>query len=212
MEQNNISGFEAQLEELSGLSGSLIFVAVDSRYMGCILVADALRPESAPSIAHLREQGLRAYMLTGDRVENAASVARSLNLDGFKAGLLPVQKVEALQELALPQEVMFVGDGANDGPILATAGIGVAMGGAGSAIAVEAADAVILGDNPAKVVELFELGRRVRRVVWQNIGLALGVKLIFMGLGIAGLSGLWEAVFADVGVALVAVLNASRAA
>lgn len=212
LEQNNISGFEAQLEELSGLSGSLIFVAQGGRYLGCILVADTLRPESAPSIAHLREQGLRAYMLTGDRVENAASVARSLNLDGFKAGLLPVQKVEALQELALPQEVMFVGDGANDGPILATAGIGVAMGGAGSAIAVEAADAVILGDNPAKVAELFELGRRVRRVVWQNIGLALGVKLIFMGLGIAGLSGLWEAVFADVGVALVAVLNASRAA
>lgn len=211
LQQNGVSGLEAHLEQLAALSGSLIFVAQNGRYLGCILVADALRPESAPTVANLRGQGLRAYMLTGDRVENAAFVADELNLDGFEANLLPVEKVDALQKLTAPEEALFVGDGANDGPILATAGIGVAMGGAGSEIAVEAADVVILGDNPAKVAELFDLGRKVRQVVWQNIGLALGIKLLFMGLGIFGLSGLWEAVFADVGVALLAVLNASRA-
>ena len=163
-------------------------------------------------------QALRGYgieklvMLTGDRPESADVVAKELHLDEYRAGLLPEGKAAALESLGAQQSVLFVGDGINDAPVLAMSGVGVAMGGLGSEAAIEVADAVILDDSPSRLPELFSIAAKTRVVVWQNIFMALGIKGLFMVLGVVGLSGLWEAVFADVGVALLAVLNATRTA
>lgn len=189
---------------------TLVHVAVDQKYLGYITVADSLKADSREAISLLKAQGLKTALLSGDRPEAVQSVATELGLDSFKAGLMPDQKVTAMEELADPQSVAFVGDGINDAPSLAIARVGIAMGGIGSEAAIEAADAVILNDSPAKVAELYGIARKVRVVVWQNIALALGIKGLFMCLGVVGLSGLWEAVFADVGVALMAVLNSVR--
>ncbi len=212
-----LAGTEALLAE-HGVSvsendrqGTLVHVAKDARYLGCLTVADMLKPDAEAAVAAIRGQGHKTYMLTGDREEVAASVAAGLGLDGYTAGLLPEGKVKALDGLAARERVAFVGDGINDAPILALSRVGIAMGGVGAQAAVEAADAVILNDAPSKVAELLALARKVRGIVWQNIFMALGVKGLFMALGVVGLSGLWEAVFADVGVALLAVLNATRA-
>lgn len=191
-------------------AGTLVYVARGGRLLGYILVADVIKPEAAVSIETLKKQGMKTYMLTGDREEAAAWVAAETGIDGYRAGLLPEGKVKAMEELADGSRTVFVGDGINDAPILALARVGVAMGGAGSEAAIEAADAVVLNDSPAKVPELFGISRVVRQVVLQNIVLAIGIKTLFMVLGVVGLSGLWEAVFADVGVALLAVANATR--
>ena len=190
--------------------GALVHVAKNNDYLGCILVSDVIRPEAAPAVAALTASGHKTFMLTGDREEAAAWVAGKIGLDGFRAGLLPEDKVRSMQELSDSARTAFVGDGINDAPILALSRVGIAMGGMGSEAAIEAADAVILNDSPAKVPLLFAIARDVRAIVWQNIFLALGIKTAFMALGVAGLSGLWEAVFADVGVALLAVLNSTR--
>ena len=192
-------------------AGAIVHVARDAVYLGHIEVADTVKPESGSAVAALRARGLRVLMLSGDRKAVAARVAAEVGIDEYEAELLPEGKVEALNKLAARDRTAFVGDGINDAPILALSRVGIAMGGVGAQAAVEAADAVLLNDSPARVVDLFALGDKVRRIVWQNIVLALGVKGLFMGFGIVGLSGLWEAVFADVGVALLAVLNASRA-
>ena len=190
--------------------GALVHVAKNDAYLGCILVADAVKPDSAPAVAALKKQGLKTFMLTGDREEAAAQVAFQTGLDGHRSGLLPEDKVRSMRELADSARTAFVGDGINDAPTLALSRVGIAMGGMGSEAAIEAADAVILNDSPAKIPQLFAIAKDVRTIVWQNIFLALGIKTAFMALGVAGLSGLWEAVFADVGVALLAVLNAAR--
>ncbi len=192
-------------------AGAVVFVVRDGAYLGYLDVTDTVKPEAAQAVAALKARGLKTYMLSGDREQAVAGVARELGVDGYEAGLLPEGKVEALSRVAPREETAFVGDGINDAPILALSRVGIAMGGVGAEAAVEAADAVILNDSPSQVARLFALGDRVRAIVWQNIGLALGIKILFMGLGIFGLSGLWEAVFADVGVALLAVLNAARA-
>ena len=193
--------------------GSVVYVAVGNAYLGAIEVSDVLRPESAPAIESLRGQGIeRLVMLTGDRPESAAIVAKELHLDGYRAGLLPEGKAAELESLGPRQSVLFVGDGINDAPVLAMSGVGVAMGGLGSEAAIEVADAVILDDSPSRLPEMFSIAAKTRVVVWQNIVMALGIKGLFMILGVVGLSGLWEAVFADVGVALLAVLNATRTA
>jgi Cd2+/Zn2+-exporting ATPase len=191
--------------------GALVHIAKDTDYLGSILVTDALRGETVQAVSDLKASGMRTYMLTGDREESAVWAAGEAGLDGYRAGLLPEGKVAAMRELADPAATAFVGDGINDAPILALSRVGIAMGGVGAEAAIEAADAVILNDSPACVPRLFRIARKVRVIIWQNIALALGVKISFMGLGVAGLSGLWEAVFADVGVALLAVLNATRA-
>jgi Cd2+/Zn2+-exporting ATPase len=191
--------------------GALIHIARDADYLGSILVTDSLREETVQAVADLRAAGMRTYMLTGDREESAALAAGEAGLDGYCAGLLPEGKVTAMRELADPAATAYVGDGINDAPILALSRVGIAMGGVGAEAAIEAADAVILNDSPASVPRLFRIARKVRVLIWQNILLALGVKISFMVLGVAGISGLWEAVFADVGVALLAVLNAARA-
>jgi len=197
----------------------LVYVARDRQFLGLILVTDTIKAEARQVVADLKKQGLAISMLTGDHEKPAAWVAKECGIDAFRAGLLPAAKVAALQEIFpasagqdadAASRVAFVGDGINDAPILAMARVGIAMGGVGSAAAIEAADAVIMGDSLTKVAKLFKLAKDVRANVYQNIALALGVKAGVMVLGLAGLSGLWEAVFADVGVALLAVLNASR--
>ncbi|MEG2171833.1 MAG: heavy metal translocating P-type ATPase [Desulfovibrionaceae bacterium] len=179
-------------------AGSIVHVARDATYLGAIV---------------LHRMGINTVaMLTGDRPEGAAWVATKLDLDVVHASLLPEDKATALESLAPARHTLFVGDGINDAPVLASAGVSVAMGGLGAEAAIEIADVVILDDSPARLVELLHIAARTRAIVWQNIVLALSIKGAFIALGIVGLSGLWEAVFADVGVALLAVLNASRAA
>ncbi len=193
--------------------GSVVYLARNTTYLGAIVVSDRIRPEAADVLAKLREEGIaRIAMLTGDRPEAAQAIATELDMDTCLAGLLPEDKATALLELGPPEHTLFVGDGINDAPVLATAGVGVAMGGLGSEAAIEVADAVILEDSLARLPELLRIARKTRTIVWQNIVLALAVKSLFMCLGVVGLSGLWEAVFADVGVALLAVLNATRTA
>lgn len=199
----------------AGESGTVVHVQRDGTYLGYITVSDRIRAESGTAVGLLRRLGVKSvYMLTGDRETEAERVARELGLDGFRAGLLPQEKVSALRGLSGDNtaRTLFVGDGANDGPVLASAGVGVAMGGLGSQVAVEVADVVILDDSPAKAADLIKIGKKTRAIVWQNITIAMAVKGIFIVLGAAGLAGLWEAVFADVGVALLAILNATRAA
>ena len=196
----------------ANLPGSVVQVAKGGKVLGALVVADRLKPQSPQAIEALRHLGVQHIaMLTGDREEQARPVAQQLKLDSLRAELLPEDKAGALEALGPVKNTIFVGDGINDAPVLATAGVGVAMGGLGAEAAIETADVVILDDNPARLPELLRIARRTRAIVWQNIVMALGIKGLFMALGIVGLSGLWEAVFADVGVALMAVLNAARA-
>jgi Cd2+/Zn2+-exporting ATPase len=193
--------------------GAIVHVARDGAYLGNIIVSDKIRESSRDAIRSIRENGIdELYMLTGDAELTAKSVAGELGMTGYRASLMPEGKVSAIEELAGGDFAgcMFVGDGANDGPVLASVGVGVAMGGLGSEIAVEVADAVVLDDSPARVADLLKISRFTRKVVWQNIAAAMGIKILFIGLGAMGIAGLWEAIFADVGVAVLAVLNASR--
>ena len=215
-----ISGNAALLEEYGVTpppvdeQGTVAYVMKNGRYLGVITASDAVRPESAAAVKELRALGIKGvYMLTGDREETAARVAKELSLDGWRAELLPGDKVDALREICGgdTKKTIYVGDGVNDGPVLVTSETGIAMGGFGSQVAVEAADAVILDDSPAKVADLLRIAKKTRAIVWQNVALALGVKGVFLVLGASGHAGLWEAVFADVGVALMAILNATRA-
>ncbi|MCD8392789.1 MAG: cadmium-translocating P-type ATPase [Cloacibacillus porcorum] len=197
-----------------GEHGTIFHVMKNGRYMGSMVVADEIRPESADTVAELRRLGIKGvYMLTGDRDDTAAAVAKELKLDGYKAELLPGDKVDALKDICRgdTKKTIYVGDGVNDGPVLVTSETGIAMGGFGSQVAVEVADAVILDDSPAKVADLLRIAKKTRAIVWENVVMALGVKGIFLIFGVAGLAGLWEAVFADVGVALLAILNSTRA-
>jgi Cd2+/Zn2+-exporting ATPase len=183
--------------------------------MGCIIIADEIKPDALNSVATLKAAGVRkVIMLTGDNAEIAASVANKLKLDEAHGGLLPQQKVELLESINKTKRpggtLAFVGDGINDAPVLALADIGVAMGGLGSDAAIEAADVVLMTDEPSKLHEAVTIARRTKRIVWQNIIFALGTKGLFLLLGTLGLAGMWEAVFADVGVALIAILNAMR--
>ncbi len=187
-------------------------IALNRKYMGSLFLEDKIKAEAPQAMRELRQSsGVRQiYMLTGDRKETAEMVSREVGLDGFEAGLLPDGKVAAFDKLSPDGTAVFVGDGVNDAPVLAKAGVGVAMGALGAAAAVEAADAVILDDSPSRLPILFKAAEKVRRVAWQNIIFALVVKTVVIIFGVAGLSGLWEAVFADVGVALLAVLNSMR--
>ena len=183
----------------------------DKRFLGTVAVSDVIRPDAPRTIKALHDRGIRSYMLTGDRRDTAERVAGELGMDGFRAGLLPEMKVEAFRELTEGRPAAFVGDGVNDAPLLASAHVGIAMGALGSDVAIEAADAVLLNDSPSRVAELAEIARRTRSIVRQNIAASLGAKLLFLVLGFIGSIGLWEAIFADVGVALLAVLNSARA-
>ncbi len=188
-----------------------VYVALNGQYQGCLTFADQLKKDSIKALHELKDKfAARLFMLTGDRKETAAAVAEQAGIDGFKADLLPDEKVSAFREIAPNGDAVFVGDGVNDAPVLAVSGVGVAMGALGSAAAVEAADAVILDDSPAHLPALFRIAGRTRRVAGENIVLALTVKTVVMILGVLGISGMWSAVFADVGVALLAVANSLR--
>ena len=215
-----ISGNAALLEEYGVTPppvdehGTVAYVMKNGRYLGVITAADAVRPESAEAVKELRALGIKGvYMLTGDREETAARVAKELSLDGWRAELLPGDKVNALREICGgdTKKTASAGAGVKCAPALETPETGLGVGGSGSRVAVEAADAVILDDSPAKVADLLRIAKKTRAIVWQNVALALGVKGVFLVLGASGHAGLWEAVFADVGVALMAILNATRA-
>ncbi|MEC1623933.1 heavy metal translocating P-type ATPase [Bacillus mojavensis] len=196
-------------------AGTIVHVAIDQRYAGAIIIADEVKEDAKQAIADLKSLGIKqTVMLTGDSKQTGETVGKQLGLDEVYAELLPedkVERVEALESKLLPNEkLIFVGDGINDTPVLARADIGAAMGGLGSDAAVEAADVVLMTDQPSKIAEAIRIAKRTRRIVWQNIGFALGVKAIFLLLGAFGFATMWEAVFSDVGVTLLAVANAMR--
>ena len=193
-------------------TGTIVAVAVDGQAAGYMIVADELRKDSRETIAALHRKGIATVMLSGDRQQVVDQVARELHIDHAYGELLPEDKVQRLLQLkATPgRTVAFVGDGINDAPVLAASDVGIAMGGLGSDAAVETADVVIQTDHPSKIVQAIGIGRATNRVVWQNITLAFAVKGIILLLGAGGLATMWEAVFADVGVALLAIMNASR--
>jgi Cd2+/Zn2+-exporting ATPase len=202
--------------EVCDVDGTGVHLVVDDIYGGHIVITDEIRPDAAEAVSQLRQEGVRrVIMLTGDSNDVAALVAAKLGLDDYHAELLPEDKVKAVADLetqhASDEKVAVVGDGINDAPMLARADVGIAMGGLGSDAAMESADVVIMTDHPSKLAEAIRIGKRTRGIVWQNIVFALGIKALFIGFGIAGMASLWMAVFADVGVALLAILNASRA-
>ncbi len=192
---------------------SAVHVALDSRYLGAATFSDEIKDDMIESLAKLRAFGVKKlYMLSGDRIAKAENVAQELKLDGFKAELLPNEKLHALEEIMAEQGglVAYSGDGMNDAPVLARADIGIAMGAIGAQASIESADIVLLNDKPEQLVQAFELSRRTNNTVWQNIILALGIKVIVMVLGVTGISGLWEAIIADVGVTLLVIFNSLR--
>lgn len=201
--------------DVCDVKGTVAHIAIDSTYAGRIIIADEIKDDAVDAISALKQQGIQTVMLTGDSQSVADTVAQKLGLDHYRAELLPEDKVDALEGFLqsaskAKKKVVFVGDGINDAPVIARADVGMAMGGLGSDAAIETADVVIMTDAPAKVAEAIFLARRTLRIVWQNIILAMGVKAVFIALGAIGLATLWEAVFADVGVALLAILNAGR--
>ncbi|MGF1541684.1 MAG: heavy metal translocating P-type ATPase [Pleurocapsa sp.] len=197
------------------VEGTVVHLAIDSKYAGYILISDRIKEDAAIAIAKLKKAGVReTVMLTGDNRVVAKNVANKLGLDTYKAELLPENKVEAIEEYIhksnKKSKVAFVGDGINDAPVIARADIGIAMGALGSDAAIETADVVLMDDAPSKVAEAISIARKTHSIVWQNIILAMAVKGVFILLGAIGIASLWEAVFADVGVALMAILNATR--
>ena len=196
--------------------GTAVYVSIDGVFAGSILVADTVKPDASEAIAALRKSGVRrTVMLTGDGEATASAVALALGLDEYHAALLPADKVERVEVLLADPtrhgKLAFVGDGINDAPVLARADIGIAMGGMGSDAAIEAADVVLMNDRVSGLPRAISVARRTLGIVKQNIAFALGVKAVILVLGALGVAGLWAAVFADVGVAVLAILNAMRA-
>ncbi|NLX70550.1 MAG: cadmium-translocating P-type ATPase [Clostridiales bacterium] len=196
--------------------GTIIYVALDGKFSGYFIIADEVREDSARAIKGLKDAGVkRTVMLTGDHSSIGDEIGRRLGIDEVYAELLPQHKVEKLDMIVEERgskkgKVVFVGDGINDAPVLARADVGVAMGGIGSDAAIEAADVVLMTDHPSRLVNAMEIANSTRRIVWQNIVMALGIKGMVLLLGAAGMATMWEAVFADVGVAVLSVLNAMR--
>ena len=194
------------------LAGTVVHVAVDGRYMGHIVINDRVKPEAAQALAELKRLGVRStVMLSGDREQVARAVGERLGLDRVYGGLLPEMKVEKVEALLPEGTLAFVGDGVNDAPVLARADVGIAMGAMGSDAAIESADIVLMDDRLMKLPLAVKISRRTMAIVRQNIALALGVKAVILALGALGYAGMWAAIFGDVGVMVVAVLNAMRA-
>ena len=195
--------------------GTKVYVAVDDVFAGCVVISDEVKDDGKSAVAALKKQGVRkTVMLTGDDPRIAQAIAEELEIDECYGGLLPHEKVEKMETLLKQKrakgKLAFVGDGINDAPVLARADIGIAMGGLGSDAAIEAADVVLMTDEPSKLIDAINVARFTKRIVWQNIIFALGIKCVFLALGAFGIASMWEAVFADVGVALLAILNATR--
>lgn len=195
-------------------AGTVVYAADDQGYLGMVRISDQVKEDAAFCIETLKKARVKTVMLTGDRPEAAQEVARELGVDQLYAGLLPGDKVEKMEELLSLRskngKVVFMGDGINDAPVLTRADIGVAMGGVGSDAAIEAADVVIMNDQPSKLGTAIQISRRTLRIVKQNIVFALGIKVLFLILGAFGIANIWMGIFADVGVAVLAILNAMR--
>ena len=209
LHKKNIAHDECDIE------GTVVHVAIDSKYGGYIVISDAIKKDAIIAIKELKNYGVkRTVMLTGDNAFAAKSIAGKLNIDEVYAELLPEDKVNYIEkfisESGKGDKVTFVGDGINDAPVLARADIGIAMGALGSDAAVETADVVLMNDTPSSVPTSIKIAKKTRRIVWQNIFFALGIKLMFIILAAFGIATMWEAVFGDMGVALIAILNASR--
>lgn len=210
MRKENI--FYSQAKEV----GTVVYIAVNKVYRGYIVISDEVKGDSEQAIRNLKSLGIKeVVMLTGDNPKVANSIASKLGVDKVYSNLLPNEKVDKLEEIykgkSEKEKVIFVGDGINDAPVLARSDIGIAMGGLGSDAAIEAADVVLMTDEPSKIVKAIEISGKTNRIVWQNIIFALVIKAIILILGAGGVATMWEAIFADVGVALIAVLNAMRA-
>ncbi len=196
-------------------TGTIVYIAVNNNFVGYIVIADKIKSDSKKAIKEIKEQSIKEIvMLTGDNKKVADDVAKELELDKVFSELLPTQKVEKIESMYEGREaksrIAFVGDGINDAPVLARVDVGIAMGGLGSDAAIEAADIVIMTDEPSKISKAIEISRKTNKIVWQNIVFALGIKIVVMILGTMGMASMWEAVFADVGVAVIAVLNSIR--
>ena len=202
--------------DVCDFEGTAVNVAVDDVHAGYILIGDTEKPDARETVSELRKIGIeRIEMLTGDNRRAAEKTAKHLGMDAFHAGLLPEDKVRIVEKIksAAPRgaKLAFVGDGINDAPVIARADVGVAMGALGSDAAIETADVVLMTDSPLKIVEAIKIAKQTRQVVWQNIVLALSIKVLFVVLGALGMASMWEAVFADMGVSLAAVVNSTRA-
>ena len=198
------------------LTGTILHVTVDGRYVGHIVIADVVKEDAAAAVADLHAAGVRrCVMLTGDRTDVAEAVAARLGIDEVHAQLLPEDKVNAVERLLAGEKsgahLAFVGDGINDAPVLMRADVGIAMGAMGSDAAIEAADVVLMDDKPSKIARAMRVARKTMRIVWQNIVFAIGVKVLILVLAALGIANMWLAVFGDVGVAVLAILNAMRA-
>ena len=192
---------------------SIVLVAIDNKFAGYVVIADELKEDAKETITALHKVGINnIMMLSGDKDSITQQVAKELNIEKAKGGLLPEDKLNEVEILKQnpANKIAFIGDGINDAPVLAASDVGIAMGGLGSDVAIETADVIIQTDQPSKVVKAIKISRSTRKIVWQNIILAFGVKVIVLILGAGGLATMWEAVFADVGVALLAILNAVR--
>lgn len=199
--------------ELTGVPETLVVCAVNGVYIGHLLLADTVKEDAKEAVAALKKLNIdNIQILSGDKQAIVTNFAEKLGIAQAYGNLLPDEKVKHIEELLrnANHQVAFVGDGINDAPVLALSNVGIAMGGLGSDAAIETADIVIQTDQPSKVATAIHAGRQTRKVIWQNISLAFGVKLLVLILGAGGLATLWEAVFADVGVALIAIVNAIR--
>jgi Cd2+/Zn2+-exporting ATPase len=205
LRRNNITYTDFQVE------GTLVHVAIDKEYAGYIVISDRVKDHARETITRLKKKGINTVMLTGDHQAAAQSVAAKLGIDNYYAELLPEDKIRHVENmLGGKKYVAFVGDGINDAPVIARADVGIAMGALGTDAAIETADVVLMTDSPSKVIDAIDVAKKTRNVVWQNIFIALGIKLVFITLGLAGTASMWEAVFADMGVSLIAVFNAIR--
>ena len=199
--------------ETDDIVDSIVMLAIDEKFAGYVTIADELKEDAHQAIQQIRDAGIsKIIMLSGDKDSITQQVSKKLNFDWAKGGLLPEDKLGEVEELKKQSDtkVAFMGDGINDAPVLAISDVGIAMGGLGSDVAIETADVIIQTDQPSKMARAIKIGRSTRKIVWQNIGLAFGVKAFVLILGAGGLATMWEAVFADVGVALLAILNAVR--
>ena len=196
--------------------GTVVYIAIDNMYVGNIIISDEIKEDTKVAIKELKKIGVKkTVMLTGDNKKVGEGIGKLVNIDEVYSELLPYEKVEKLEKIenekSKNKKVIYVGDGINDAPVLARADIGIAMGGVGSDAAIEAADVIIMTDEPSKIVSSIKIAKRTRNIVIQNIAFAIGVKVIILIFGALGMANMWEAVFGDVGVALIAVLNAMRA-
>lgn len=200
-------------KETESIVESLILVSIEGEFAGYVVIADELKDDAHQAIKDLRKAGIsKIIMLSGDKDSITQQIAKELKIDWAKGGLLPEEKLQEVEKLKNQTGVYvaFTGDGINDAPVLAISDVGIAMGGLGSDVAVETADVIIQTDHPSKIAKAIQIGRSTRKIVWQNISLAFGVKAVVLILGAGGLATMWEAVFADVGVAFLAILNAIR--